>query len=107
MVLEALMQKDLKFGTTHQLNNIEKKARLKKELDMIEEEDSTTLEEIREKIRKMNLENKSYINLSEIDKLMDTYMHAREGGVWFEEEKIIHDAKLDVDNFLAGNFSYL
>lgn len=105
MVLEALLLSHFNYGIDHQLDNDRKLHNIQKELMSIEKENFKELEELIHKTTQNNYAKEIDIKKSDIDLILDTFIHSKEKKNPITDLNKIHTESLDVKSFVIGKYS--
>ena len=109
-VKEALMQKHLSFGFTHQQASKLQKEELVKKLKAFNDQDVSDSKDVEQKIQDYMNQTDYKIDKSEIDELMEMTVHAKKLSNFNKEDSILSTSELTLDKFLKGilykNFGY-
>jgi uncharacterized membrane protein YheB (UPF0754 family) len=102
IVKEALLSSATDFGLVHRQNRRLKSINVDKMISEISEKENKLIETITERLKKHIIEGHDKLDLSEIDKKMDSYVHTLSTEEISKEDFYYGQVDLDIDNFIKG-----
>lgn len=105
IVLEALLLSHFNYGFTHQNDNDKKLLDIQNSLMNIEQENLKELEELIKKVTESNYAKDAQIKRSDVDLILDTYVHAKEKKNPISHLDTIHTENLNISNFVSGKYN--